>query len=287
MDAGSRLGRWWAKDRLEATDRDILAARHATEHRTRTQTPTDMTQADGVAELSPVDEERFGIRTARASDVTEARVAELMTFCRSHAVRMLIARCPTPDLRAAQAMERAGALLMDTLVYYARDLRKPIAAPAESALVVRTASAGDAPEVERIAADTFRGYSGHYHADDRLDRAKSDAAYRSWAVRSVTTRGVADAVLVAEERQRLLGFATLRMNSPKEGEGVLFGVAPEAQGRGIYRLFMERAVEWCRDQGAETMVVSTQVTNLAVQKVWVRLGFEPSRSYYTFHKWFD
>ena len=35
------------------------------------------------------------------------------------------------------------------------------------------------------------------------------------------------------------------------------------------------------------MVLSTQVTNLAVQKVWSRLGFEPSRSYYTFHLWFD
>jgi hypothetical protein len=24
-----------------------------------------------------------------------------------------------------------------------------------------------------------------------------------------------------------------------------------------------------------------------VQKVWCRQGFEPSKSYYTFHKWFD
>jgi hypothetical protein len=34
------------------------------------------------------------------------------------------------------------------------------------------------------------------------------------------------------------------------------------------------------------MLISTQITNVAVQKVWTRLGFEPSRSYYTFHKWF-
>jgi hypothetical protein len=33
------------------------------------------------------------------------------------------------------------------------------------------------------------------------------------------------------------------------------------------------------------MVVSTQITNLAVQKVWVRQGFELTGSYYTFHLW--
>lgn len=246
-----------------------------------------MAQNPALAEMSRVDEERFGIRTARAAEVSHENVRELMAFCTSHAVQMLIARCRTVDLRAAQSLENEGARLMDTLVYYARDLRKALATRAASAVEVRAARPSDAPEVERIAADTFRGYSGHYHADDRLDRAKCDEAYRSWAVRSVSTPGVADAVLVAEEAGRLLGFATLRMNSPTEGEGVLFGVAPEAQGRGIYRLFMESALDWCREKGAETMVVSTQVTNLAVQKVWVRLGFEPSRSYYTFHKWFD
>jgi GNAT superfamily N-acetyltransferase len=246
-----------------------------------------MSQGLAVAELSGVDEARFGIRTARAREVTHEQIPELMAFCRSQAVRMLIARCPTTDLRAAQAMEGEGALLMDTLVYYARDLRKAAAGTGASPARVRHAAPADAAEVERIAAETFRGYSGHYHADERLDREKCDETYRSWAVRSVSTPGVADAVLVAEENARLLGFATLRMNTPDEGEGVLFGVAPEAQGRGIYRLFMECALEWCREQGARSMVVSTQITNLAVQRVWVRLGFEPSRSFYTFHKWFD
>jgi hypothetical protein len=29
------------------------------------------------------------------------------------------------------------------------------------------------------------------------------------------------------------------------------------------------------------LIISTQVTNVAVQKIWTRLGFEPVRSYYT------
>ena len=176
---------------------------------------------------------------------------------------------------------------MDTLVYFSRDVLARPASEGSAPVGLRLARPDDAAEVSRIAAVAFHGYRGHYHADPRLDTAKSDEAYRSWAMRSVTTPGVADAVLVADEGERLLGFATLRLNTPAEGEGVLFAVAPEAQGRGIYRQFMMQAMSWVADQGAASMVVSTQLTNLAVQKVWVRLGFEPSRSYYTFHKWFD
>ena len=146
---------------------------------------------------------------------------------------------------------------------------------------------GDDEQVRQVAAESFRGYFGHYHADPRLDSRLCDEVYVSWAVRSCLSREVAGEVLVAELDGRVAGMATLRMNDSEEGEGVLFGVAPAAQGHGIYRSFMIRAMEWCRAQGATRMVVSTQITNLAVQKVWTRVGFEPSHAYYTFHKWFD
>jgi GNAT superfamily N-acetyltransferase len=140
--------------------------------------------------------------------------------------------------------------------------------------------------VERVAAGAFQGYYGHYHADPKLDRNKCDEGYVSWAVRSCTLKQVATEVLVAERDNQIVGFATLRLNSPEEGEGVLFGVAPEAQGIGIYRSFMVSGMQWCKEQQVKRMIVSTQVTNVAVQKVWCRVGFEPAYSYYTFHKWF-
>ena len=79
----------------------------------------------------------------------------------------------------------------------------------------------------------------------------------------------------------------MRLNETDEGEGVLFGVHPSFEGRGIYWSFMVYAMNWCRNRGAARIVVSTQITNTAVQKVWARLGFEVVRSFYTFHLWFD
>lgn len=235
--------------------------------------------------LSAIDQERFGIVTARDGDITAATVPAALDFCRAHAVRLYIARCRTSDLAAAQALEEAGGRLMDTLVYYTRALDRGDLPASSSKLTIRPLRAGEDEAVRAVATESFKGYTGHYHADPRLDPVKCDEAYQSWAQRSCLHRGVAAEVLVADDGQ-VAGFATLRMNDPQEGEGVLFGVAPRAQGGGVYRGFMVEGMRWCRAQGATRMVVSTQITNLAVQKVWTRLGFEPSSSYYTFHLWF-
>jgi len=237
--------------------------------------------------LSAIDQDRFGIRTARAPQMTLTALPAVIDFCRKHDVVLLIVRCLVSELRTVQAMEREGFSLMDTLVYYGRDLVKhPI--PSDSGGVkVRPMQQGEEHAVKAVATESFSGYFGHYHADERLDSAKCDAIYPDWAFRSCVVRGATDEVLVADLDGSIAGFATLHLNSPEEGEGVLFGIAPRAQRRGIYRSFMIRGMEWCSSRGRTRMVVSTQITNIAVQKVWVRVGFEPSHAWYTLHKWFD
>jgi GNAT superfamily N-acetyltransferase len=242
---------------------------------------------DTPVALSAIDRERFGIRVARAGGLTTANLSGVLAFCRSERVELLIARCPATDLAAAQALEAAGGRLMDTLVYYARDLRKPAIPEDTGTIPVRPVRPEETAAVRRVAAEAFRGYTGHYHADPRLDRRLCDLAYTSWAERSCTDRSVADEVYVADLDGAPVGFATLRMNHAAEGEGVLFAVAEAAQGKGIYRSFMIHGMRWCAGRGAERMVASTQLTNIAVQKVWVRVGFEPSHALFTFHAWFD
>jgi GNAT superfamily N-acetyltransferase len=238
-----------------------------------------------AAVVSQIDSERFGVRVARAHIVLE-NLSRALAFCASEQVDLLIARCPTSELEIAQKLEALGFLLMDTLVYYSFDLEKRTIPDDVPRACVRKFLPGDERQVARVATEAFQGYYGHYHADPKLERGKCDEGYVSWAVRSCTSMQVATEVLVAEHENRVVGFATLRINTPDEGEGVLFAVAPEAQGMGIYRSFMVEGMKWCKEQALKRMVVSTQVTNVAVQKVWCRVGFEPAQSYYTFHKWF-
>ncbi len=233
-------------------------------------------------------EARFGVRVALLDAIHADILEAVMEHCRAERVRLLITRCATADLPSVHALESAGFHLMDTLVYYRRSLRIDVPLPlVEHSASVRSATKDDADRVEAIAAAAFGGYSSHFHADPRLDRAMCDAVYTSWARASVLSRDLADEVLVAEMNGTVAGFLTLKFASPETGEGPLIGVAPEFQGLGLGRVLMLKGLDWFQTRGATWMQMSTQVTNTRSQRVWVRLGFEPIHSLYTFHHWFE
>lgn len=238
--------------------------------------------------LSEIDEARFGLRVAKASHVTSEGLPGVLAFCREHDVQLLIARCGAEDVRAAQAMESAGFLLMDTLVVYTRSLAASSLPPDVGCVLVRPMRAGEEATVAAVAAEAFRDYRiGHYHADPRLDPRACDAVYTSWARVLCQERGKRSEVLVAEDGGVVIGFLGLRLSSPTEGEGVLNGVAPTAQGRGIYTSLLSEGLEWCRRHGAGCFLISTQLSNWRVQRVWARLGLRLTDASYTFHKWFE
>jgi GNAT superfamily N-acetyltransferase len=239
------------------------------------------------ATLSELDRMRFGIVTAKAEDVTAAGVEAIVRFCGEHSVRLLIARCPAEDLSAAQTLERAGALLAGTLVVWTRNLDDPPLCAGPPRVAIREAVPADGEAVRALAGEAFHDFGGHYHMDRRLDRAACDALYADWAYRSCVTPGVADGVLVAARDDRIVGFVTMKLRGSEEGEGVLDAVAADFRGRGFHQALMLERLRWFQRRGVRRMTISTQVTNLAAQRSWLRLGLRPLRATYIFHKWFD
>lgn len=239
-------------------------------------------RALALVQLSDLDTNHFGIRSARTADVTTDSLPGILEFCRNERVRFLIARCDARDLRAAHAMTAAGFDLMDALLYAERPMSDP---PPRSSppTVVRPARAEDGPIIEAIARESFTGYDGHYHADPRLDPAKSTDAYVSWALRSLSGEA-ADATFVGEVDGRVAGFMGLR--GGETGTATIGGVTAAARRQGVYRSLIEECVRWCTAAGSKRMLISTQITNPIVT-MWVRIGFRFCGAAYTFHKWFD
>lgn len=237
--------------------------------------------------LSEIDRQRFGVVTAKTTLNGSEPVDDVMQWCERHAVQMLIARCATTDLALVQQLEGAGCFLTDTLVYFSRRhiVAQPV--PLPEGYTSRLATADDAAAVGQLAGLTFEGYFGHYHVDPRLDKHDADQVYLEWAATSCANPAVADTVVLIEHGGEIVAFATLKVHNAREFEGVLFGVHPRHQGKRLYHALMQLAQNWARERDLHHMIVSTQITNLSVQKVWCRQGFEPSKSYYTFHKWFQ
>lgn len=237
--------------------------------------------------LSELDEIRFGTKTAKITIEAKDNIENIIEWCELEEVQMLIARCSSDDMNLVQSMERLGFFLTDTLIYYRNKKILSNINAVPNGYSWRLANATDASTVEILAGETFTGYSGHYHSDPNINKFDADLVYSSWAGNSCRDKAVADGVLLIENGKEIAAFATLKRIESYMFEGVLFGVSPAHQGKGLYSSLMQLAQNWAKELDFRQMIVSTQLTNLAVQKVWCRQGFEPFKSCYTLHKWFS
>lgn len=161
-------------------------------------------------ELNDLETARFGVIAGRVVD-DRATPAQIDNAAQAGSVEILTVRIDTADLARVQAFEEAGYRLMDTLVYYARDVTNLPPNPALSGgIACRLADPEDAQAVADVARAGFRGYMGHYHADPRLDAAAADAAYVEWAETSTARTSRQAPVIVAESARRIVGFLALR-----------------------------------------------------------------------------
>lgn len=237
--------------------------------------------------FSEVDSKRFGIPSGRVDDVTIADVDNIEKFCRDHKIKFLIARCAAEDLSVAQKLEEYQCRLMDTLVYYNYNLEKnPPPRNYNKEYLVREMQLGEEDIIHNIARESFRGYTNsHYHCDNKLDKEKCDEIYPDWASTLIKNKSSKDYILVAE-KQKIVGFLAMKNISEATIDIVLNGVMPEFQREGVYKALVATGVNLAFEKQKSQVITSTQLNNLAVQKVWVRLGFEPYKAMYTFHKWY-
>jgi hypothetical protein len=237
--------------------------------------------------LSKIDEERFGHVIAKAKLGPGDDVDALLSAARDEKAEMIIVRLPTSELELAQKLEAKGGILSDTLVYYQKKRIEQYFYDLPEGYRACFVEAGDIDAVGNIAAESFKGYFGHYHADPHLDRGACDAVYSSWARNSCCKGDLADEVILIKAGQDIAAFATLKKINATTFEGVLFGVAPAHQGKGLYLDLMKLSQNWGAEAKLGRMIVSTQVTNVVVQKNWCRVGMEPLNSFYTFHVWMN
>lgn len=238
-------------------------------------------------ERNELESQRFGIVGAKVCDPLASPHA-VEAAAAMQGVDLLSVRIPATELTRVHAYEAAGYRLMDTLVYFSRSL-EDLSGLTETTvgLTCRDATHDDLEDVARVARAAFEGYIGHYHMDPRLDRAAADAAYVEWAETSVANAGTDAPAIVAEADGAIVGFVTLQSTSETEMEIVLNAVDPDMQKRGVYATLISSAVRLSAARSALAVIVSTQINNYAVQRVWSRLGFTPLRALYTLHRWRD
>jgi hypothetical protein len=237
--------------------------------------------------LSELDFIRFGVVTAKAKIEKGDRIDELVYQAEVMGVRFLVVRLSTNEVALCQQLEEAGAFLTDTLVYFQKNKIEKQEITFDSGYAAREGGAEDAAQLEQVAASSFRGYLGHYHADPHLTQADCDDVYSSWARSSCFEGPLADSVILIKKDTEIAAFATLKKIGNSDFEGVLFGVAPRHQGKGMHLNLLRLSENWGIKNNLQRFVSSTQINNVRVQRNWCYSGMQPFESFYTFHLWIN
>jgi GNAT superfamily N-acetyltransferase len=222
-------------------------------------------------DVSHLDTKRWGVKTSRINPQTKYELSKDYKG-------FVIARIDTRRLDLVQYAERIGYRLCDTLVYWKGKNVKGDSLP--TGYWSRPLKQGEKC-LEPLARESFTGYLGHYHSDPQLGE-KATEAYVEWASTFqdgiVIEHEVYEYPVVTRDPVAFGCFST-------PCELTLGGVSSSHRGKGLYRQLVLSCMAWGLRNGIPEIEISTQITNLSVQKVWASLGLKPFKSVYTFHLW--
>ncbi len=235
---------------------------------------------------SAVESARFGFKVHRAhhKDLDVRAFAQAVL---AEQADLVVLRVPASEREVAQRLARAGlpAVVADTLVYYTLDYSKHEPRALRNKDLVFSVLREEHREVlERSVGEIFASYRNHYDANLFLRREDFMEGYKQWAMGHSEGLDPDKIAWVVHRGDQYVGFCTCSHDEEAGvGEGVLYGVDPNASGGGVYGDMIRFTSQYYKERGFKKMRVSTQVENFAVQKVWAREGFYMDEALQTVH----
>jgi hypothetical protein len=231
---------------------------------------------------SEKESDRFQMNIVRAS-MDELDVDALAKSIDAFQADLTILRIPCENVSQIAMLQSLPYAFFqtDTLVYYYVDFDVYTPKALKNAdLSFVEAIPADKEILAHLVDEIFPGYTNHYNSNPHINKQHILEGYKEWVLDFVGAEN--KFVFLVKKNDAVVGFATCTKDGD-EAEGVLYGVLPNAAGGGVYSDIIRFTQQYMKDLGVNTMKVSTQVQNYAVQKVWSREGFYMKKSFATLH----
>ena len=256
----------------------------------------------GFAAVSPLDWESdyFGLRMARLSViVAEEHSApvfsvadELLSTALGAASRKgfqhLSLRVDVEEIGLVHALEEHGFRLMDTIVAYAFHMRRNHLPEIRPKYDLRLYRPEDYDVVLDIAATCFKGYPNRFLVDPHIPQKPAQAFYREWTV-NCCQGDLADEMIVAEKKGRVIGFLAYRCNPQLERHT---GVRVMGSGLGgCYPIRFNAYLDLIQEATRRVLPIvhaidlETQAFNIATVNYYQKLNYSYVRAKHSFHLW--
>lgn len=227
---------------------------------------------------------RFGLRIARGEVGSDGNIDDLARALWRDGVDIGIVRVDARLPASARDFAAQGlpVLHADSLQTWTVPLTQTDAALFRPSDGLRAATQADAEAIGRLIDGSFAAYRSHYAANPLLGAKGGLEGYAEWALSHI---GRTDRTCWLQEVDAVAAGLACAGHDDRSGvaSGNLHAVHPDFAGRGIYTRLIETTLRHYAALGLRDFTIATQSDNLAVQRVWTRLGLVPARCQHTYH----
>jgi len=224
----------------------------------------------------------YNIALVNAERLTDATAAEVRNWCHENRIDCLYFLADASDPATVRVAEDNGFRFLDVRLTLGTTIGE-IPSSRLPGGTIRFGKPADANVLRSIASQSHR--DSRFYYDPYFSRSQCDALYQTWIEKSLN--GYAEAVLVAEYNDELVGYLSCHTHSPGKGEIGLFAVRSKAQGKGLGHGLVSESLRWFSANGRSQVTVVTQGRNVPSQRVYQRCGFQTKLVQLWYHAWFS
>lgn len=236
-------------------------------------------------EESKIDSQRFGFKVAKINsrEISEININDLI----NSEYRLIIARVDSSDVELINKLESLGFRLKDNQFTMKNSEMKVsnFSVTFKNELVIRNYKDEDLNPLVDLVSTSFVGY-GHYFANKELDYNRVLEIYPDWARRSLTGVNPVEKIVVAELAGTAVGFLTFHVKMCGNEiftSGGIGAVSSEHRGCNIFPMLLAEGLSWSTSIKAKWCEHNVLVTNVAVIRSMLKLGFTPTLPISTLH----
>ena len=247
---------------------------------------TENKKSADICEFLPWDSAFFGRRIARVREnyLSDQSIQEILEWVAGNSIECIYFLADFDDPRTIQLAQKHDFQLVDIRVTLELNLHGQngfVHQNTSDHVRIHTVQPQNINELTSIARESYN--FTRFHFDQNFERNKSDELYEIWIRQNCENH--AESVFVAETRNRIAGYISVKPIGEKKAEIGLIGVKDLERGQGIGDSLITSAINWCKHNKIDILQVVTQGRNIAGQNLYQKYGFRTIKVQLWYHKW--
>jgi dTDP-4-amino-4,6-dideoxy-D-galactose acyltransferase len=226
----------------------------------------------------------FNVGYLTCMHLTENIMKRVNTFIKKENIRLVEYLCNCHNAESVKLAEDFGFNFVDVRLVFRKQINKIVYSTSNSpdSIKIKIATIDDLKDLIPIARESY--VDSRYFFDKHFPDERCQQFYEDWLKKSIVGE-FDDLVFAAFDKEKAIGFISVKKQDQTTGKIGLVGVHENYQGKGIGKMLINQVFQWTQDNHLQQLDVVTQGRNYSAQRLYQKMGFTTKLVQLWYHKW--